>query len=404
MAGSPVVVLDIGASKILCLVGEMQHGRQVKVLGLGSSLCTGLRRSTVIDMPKVVEAIRLAVGQAERSAGLKITGAYVGMAGQEISVHTSCGTVAISGISNPIGEDDVQRALTAAEQEAPSASQTIMHRFVQSYAVDGDLVHNPLWLHGSRLSIEILTIAASTHACTTLQHAAAEAGLDIAGFVLETMAAASAVVSAEEREMGVGLLDIGAGTSDLALFCGPLRHVAEVPFGGDDLTRDLSVVLNISPREAERLKREYGCVCCPAEEADQTLAFRTTAGRTHSLTRQQLSQIIEARQQEIFEFVRRELEGHAYGRMLAAGLILTGGGAQLRNAAQLGEEMLGMPVRVGIPQDVIASDAVQDPGYATAIGLLRFAMDEQAEAGHLQTPAPVGTGILDKLSRIFSFF
>ena len=143
MAGSPVVVLDIGASKVLCLVGEMQAEGRLKVLGIGNSPCAGLRRSAVIDMPKVVDSIRSAVGKAERSAGLKITGAFVGIAGEDVSTRTSRSAVAISGTSNPIDEDDVQRALTAAEQSAPSGAQTVLHRFVQSYAIDGELVQNP---------------------------------------------------------------------------------------------------------------------------------------------------------------------------------------------------------------------------------------------------------------------
>jgi len=402
MARSPIVVLDIGTSKILCLVGEAQSGKEPKILGTGRSPCAGLRRSAVIDMPKVVEAIRRAVAEAERSAGLKITGAFVGMAGEDISTCTSRSTVAISGTSNPIDEDDVQRALTAAKQADPADEQIVMHRFIQSYAVDGELVQNPLWLHGNKLEIEALTVVASRQAATTLQRAAEEAGIEIAGFILETVAAASSVITPDEREMGIGLLDIGAGTSDLAIFCGPLRHVAEIPFGGEDITKDLSVVLNISPREAEQLKQNFGCVCCAPEEGDETISFQTTAGRTHTLTRYQLSEIIEARQHEILEFVRQEFDNNPYGQMLAAGLIFTGGGALLHNLPQLGEEVLGMPVRIGLPQEVIAPDSMHDPHYATAIGLLRFAMDEHPE-GSLPSGPPTQESFLDKITRLFSF-
>ena len=203
--------------------------------------------------------------------------------------------------------------------------------------------------------------------------------------------------------MGVGILDIGAGTTDLAIFCGPLRHVAEIPFGGDDITKDLSIVLSIAPREVEELKLEHGGVCCGSEAPDNTVSFRTTAGRTYTITRPQLSAIIEARQQEILEFVRQELESTPYGQVLAAGMIFTGGGALLENITQLGEEVLGLPVRLGVPQNVIPVDLVQDPHFATAIGLLRFAMSEHGqESGNLQPLAPRG-GLLDKISKIFSF-
>ena len=228
MSGSPIVVLDIGSSKTLCIVGEAQ-GDQVKVLGSGSSPSTGLRRSSITDMTKVVESIRTAVRDAERSAGLKITGAYVGMSGEGVSAAQHRSTVAILGDSNPIDEEDVQRALTAAEQEAAGTPQTVMHRIVQNYAVDGEPVQNPLWLQGNRLSIETLTVSAADFASTTLERAADEAGIHIAGFLLETLAAAETTLSIDERDMGVGLLDMGAGTSDLALFCGPLRHVVDIP-------------------------------------------------------------------------------------------------------------------------------------------------------------------------------
>lgn len=403
MSGSPVVVLDIGATKVVCLVGEADSGNQVRVLGVGSSPCTGLRRSVVIDMPRVVESIRAAVAEAERSAGLRIAGAYVGIAGEDIRVRTSRSTIAVSGVSKPIDEDDVARAMAAAEQAAPSEGEVVMHRFVQSYAVDGEPVQNPLWLHGNKLEVETLSIAASRHACTTLQRAAEGAGIEIAGFILETVGAAAGVVSLDEREMGVGILDIGAGTADLAIFCGPLRHIAEIPFGGEDITKDLSVVLSISPRAAEQLKREHGCVCCSAEEGEDTVSFETTAGRGRMLTRSQLSEIIEARQHEILEFVRQELDRTEYGQMLAAGLIVTGGGALLRNLPELGEEVLGMPIRIGLPESVIAAESMNDPHYATAIGLLQFALEEHTEDTVAASPAG-GDGLVHRLSRLLSFF
>lgn len=403
MSGSPIVVLDIGTAKVLCMVGEMQPDDKLKILGMGSTPCRGLRRSSIIDMPKVVEAIANAVAEAGRSAGLKITGAYMGMAGESISVHTSQSTVAISGTSTPIDDSDVQRGLAASEQAMPAGTAIVLHRFIQSYAVDGEQVQNPLWLHGNKLEIETLSILGARQACTTLQRAAEEAGVEIAGFIHETVAAASALVSPDEREMGVALLDIGAGTSDLAIFHGQLRHLAEIPFGGDDLTKDLSVVLNMSPREAEQLKQLHGYVCDRPAGGDQNITFNTTAGRPHSISQHQLKEIIEARQQEIFEFVRQELERNRYGKKLAAGLILTGGGAMLENIAELGEEVLGIPVRLGSTQELLASPGLEDPQYATAVGLIRFAMDEEAQEAMLSPSPPSGKRFLDKLARIFSF-
>ena len=403
MTGSPIVVLDIGASSVTCLVGEKQVEEKVKILGMGFSPCTGLRRSSIIDMPKVVEAIRQAVNEAEKSAGVHITGAFFGLAGEAISTRTSHSAVAISGTSNPISDEDVRRALAQAEQAAPNNNDTVLHRFVQSYAVDGELVQTPLWLHGNKLEIETLSITASSQMCTTLERAAQEAGIGIAGFILETVGAASSVATMDEREMGVGILDLGAGAANLAIFSGPLRHIAEIPFGGSDITNDLSVVLNIPPSEAERLKRQHGCVRCPPEFAAEIVSFTATAGKGGKIAKQELSAIIEARQQEIFEFVLQELERNHYGQMLAAGMVFTGGGAQLENIVQLGEEVLGLPVRIGVPDQVTPLDDIQTPQNATAIGLLRFAMEEETQtADHLKVSEPEDS-FLDKITKIFSF-
>ena len=403
MAGSPVVVLDVGASKVLCLVGEVQNNSQVKILGLGQSPCTGLRRSAVIDMPQVAESIHTALAEAERSTGLKITGAYLGMAGEGINARTNTNTVGISG-SNPISEEDRNRALLAVAQEQIAEDQTVLHRFVQSYAVDDELVQNPLWLHGNRLSIEVLTVSAAEHLCTAFRHAASKAGVEIAGVILEGIGTAQATLSQDERDMGVALLDLGAGTCDIAVFLGPLRHVEEIPLGGDDITRDLSVVLSIPFREAEQLKRRFGSVSCPGEEGDQAVTYHTTAGRACSLTRQQVSAIIEARQREIFEYVRQALVNTPYNDRLSAGIVLTGGGAALEQIAPLAEEVLGHHVRIGVPQDVIAPATVSDPSYATAIGLLRFVANEQSATAESHDADRPRNGVAHALGKLFNFF
>ena len=403
MAGSPVVVLDVGASKVLCLVGEVQNNSQVKILGLGQSPCSGLRRSAVIDMPQVAESIHTAIAEAERSTGLKIAGAYLGMAGEGISARTNTSAVGISG-SNPISEEDRDRALLTVAQEQTAEDQTVLHRFVQSYAVDDELVQNPLWLHGNRLAIEVLTVSVAEHLCTAFRHAASKAGVEIAGVVLESMGAAHATLSQDERDMGVALLDLGAGTCDIAVFLGPLRHVEEIPLGGDDITRDLSVVLSIPFREAEQLKCRFGSVSCPGEEGDQAVTYHTTAGRACSLTRQQVSEIIEARQREIFEYVRQALVNSSYHDRLSAGIVLTGGGAALEHIAPLAEEVLGHRVRIGVPQDVIAPATVSDPSYATAIGLLRFVANEHSTVAESQDADRPRNSVAHALGKLFNFF
>ncbi len=400
---SPVVVLDIGASRVRCLVGQTESSGDCKILGIGTSPCRGIRRSAVIDMPLVVESMRTAVAEAERAAGLRITGAYAGIAGRDVQAQASRSAVAISGPSDPIDDEDVERALAAAEATAPPAEAAILHRFVQSYAVDGEPVQNPLWLHGHKLEVETLSATASDHACTTLQRAAEEAGVAIAGFLVESVATAASLLSTDERDMGVGLLDLGAGTCDMALYAGgSLRHLTEVPLGGQDITRDLSMVLNTSPREAEELKCNFGGVRTDAEEAGEPLTFQTTAGRSHTIKREDLDGIIEARQQEMMEFVAQEIESSGCGHLLTTGMVFTGGGALLRNIDRFGEEALGMPVRIGVPTEIIAPESVQTPEYATSIGLLRFACDTGVDL-RSSGGGRSRSRIVDRVARLFSF-
>jgi len=404
MAGSPVVVLDVGASKVLCLVGEVQNNSQVKILGLGQSPCTGLRRSAVIDMPQVAGSIHVALTEAERSTGLKIAGAYLGMAGTGISTQTNYSTVGISGSTNPISEEDRDRALLAVAQAQVAEDQMVMQRFVQSYAVDGEPVQNPLWLHGNRLSIEVLTVSVAEHLCTAFHHAATKAGVEIVGVVLESVGVAHATLSQDERDMGVALLDLGAGTCDLAVFLGPMRHLEEIPLGSDDITCDLSVVLSIPIREAEKLKRRFGSVSCLGEDGDEPFTYHTTAGRTCTLTKQQVSAVIEARQREIFEYVRQALVNSSYNDRLAAGIVLTGGGALLDQVAPLAEEVLGHHVRIGVPQNVIAPTEVSDPSYATAIGLLRFVANEHSAPVKSCDADRPRNGFADAIDKLFNLF
>ena len=229
-----------------------------------------------------------------------------------------------------------------------------MHRFVQSYAVDGEPVQNPLWLHGNRLSIEVLTVSVAEHLCTAFRHAASKAGVEIVGVVLESVGMAHATLSQDERDMGVALLDLGAGTCDLAVFLGPMRHLEEIPLGGDDITRDLSVVLSIPIREAEKLKCRFGSVSCPGEDGDEAVTYHTTAGRTCTLTKQQVSAVIEARQREIFEYVRQALINSSYNDRLAAGIVLTAAGPCSTKSRH-------SPRRCSATKSALASPKTQSP-------------------------------------------
>ncbi len=408
MTESPIVVLNIGNSRILCMVGEV-IGDQIKLLGMGESPCAGKKRSTITDMTKVVQSIRDAVDQAERTAGLKITGAYVGMSGEGVSAENHRSTVAIVGESNPIDENDIARALSASDPDIAINSTTIMHRIKQNYAVDGESVENPLWLHGNRLTIETMTIGISDHASSTVERACQSANIEMAGFLHETLAAAETTLSFDERAMGVGLLDLGAGSSKLALFSGPIRYLAEISLGAIDLTRDLSQVIQVSPSEAERLKLEIG-LKTKSQSTEQFVEFNTTAGRSNKIPAEQISEIIEARQREIFELVREKIDSSSQKTLLPAGLVLTGGGAMLNNVTELAEEVLDLPVRIGVPQGVVAApQSVHETSFAVALGMLRYAHGNNeelvsSERVQAQSVNQGSGGLLGKLGGFFNMF
>ena len=408
MKESPIVVLNIGNSRTLCMVGEVV-GDQIKLLGMGESPCSGKKHSKINDMTKVVQSIRTSVDQAERAAGLKITGAYVGMSGDGVHANNHRSTVAIIGDSNPINEDDIARALAASDPEISSNTSSIMHRIKQSYAVDGESVENPLWLHGNRLTIETMTIGISDQESTLIERACESADIEIAGFLHETLAAAETTLSYDERAMGVGLLDLGAGSSKLALFSGPIRYLAEIPLGATNLTTDLSTVIQISPTEAERLKLEIG-LTAKDQTTDQMVKFNTTADRSNEMPVQQISEIIEARQREIFELIRNKIDSSPQKTPLPAGIVLTGGGAMLKNIIELAEEVLDVPVRIGIPQGVVAApQSVQETTFSVALGMLRYAHGNNEDlVGSENTHSLSGTkdsgGILGKLGGFFNLF
>jgi cell division protein FtsA len=403
MTGAPIVVLDLGTAGVKCLVGEALDDNQLKIIGVGSAPCKGLRNGHIIDMPNVVAAIRQSVEEAESTAGLSISGAYMGISGDAIGTSTCRSAIAISGSSSPIEEEDVKRAVATAEQSEVPGDRRVLHRFTHRYTVDGQEVKTPLWLHGNKLEVELLNITAAESVCSTLERAAATAGIEVVGFIHSALALSSLLVSSDERDMGVTILDLGAGSADLALFQnGTLRHLASIPFGGADITKDIAVVLGTSPSQAEILKCESGYVGHPYEETPEDVDFRSTAGRRHSLAADQLAAIIEARQREIIEFVSDSIQQQLGDQGIAAGVILTGGGAQLENLPALAEEILGLPVRLGRPIDLTGPEQAHQPPYATACGLLHFALFDQ-QGTEIEEYQPEENGIFNKLSRIFSF-
>lgn len=402
MTGAPIVVLDLGSAGVKCLVGEALDEDQLKIIGWGDAPCKGLRNGQVIDMPAVVAAIRHSVDAAERSAGLSISGAYMGISGEAVSTSTCNSAIAISGVSSAIDEEDLQRAVATAEQSEVPQDRRVLHRFTYRYTVDGQEVKTPLWLHGNRLEVEMLNITAADAVCATLERAAATAGIEVVGFVHSSLALSSLLVSSDERDMGIAVIDLGAGSTDLALFQeGSLRHLESIPYGGADITKDIAVVLGTSHGEAENLKSEYGYVGRPYEETPADVEFRTTAGRRHTIAADQLAAIVEARQREILEFAAHAIRQQMGDQGLAAGVVISGGGALLENIVELAEEVLGLPVRQGRAHDLSGAEAVHAPPYTTACGLLHFTLFDQQETGVSPMPS-APNGFLNKLARIFS--
>jgi len=377
-----VVGLDIGTSKVCAIVAEVNPDG-LEVVGLGTVPSNGLRKGVVVNIDATVESVRRAVEEAELMAGCEISNVVVGVAGGHIKGFNSQGIVAVK--NREVAEQDIRRVVDQARAISIPVDREIIHILPQEFSVDDqDGVRDPLGMNGVRLEANVHIVTGAISAVQNIVRCCNKCGLKLANIVLEQIASSEAVLGADEKEIGVAVVDIGGGTTDMALwYKGSIRHTTVLAIGGDHLTNDIAAGLRTPALEAERIKRKYGCAMTKLVGKDDVLQVPSVGGRKpRELPKQLLCEIIEPRMEEIFQLVNREISKVGMEDMISAGVVLTGGTALLPGIDQLGEQVFEMPVRVGRPQGIAGlTDIVNSPMYATGVGLVLWGKKEYYRKG-----------------------
>nr|MBF0222508.1 cell division protein FtsA [Desulfobulbaceae bacterium] len=380
-----IVGLDIGTTKICAIVGEAS-GNKVDIVGVGIHPSIGLRKGVVVNIESTVRSITKAVEEAEMMAGCEITTVYVGIAGSHIKGFNSHGLIAIQ--HDEICRNDIERVVEAARAVPIPPDQKIIHVLPQNFTVDDHTgIQDPNGMTGVRLEANVHIVTGSATAIHNIVKCCNRAGLEVASVVLEPLASATAVLTNEEMELGVGLLDIGGGTSDLAIFSeGAIKHTYVLGLGGQNLTNDLSIGLRTPMKEAEQLKEIYGCALSSMIDKDQSIEVPSVGGRTpRKLSRKVMGEILEPRIEEMLSLVNREMNMIAqnetrYKDYATSGLVLTGGTALLENIQELAEQIFDLPVRIGVPFGIGGvTDIVKTPQCATGVGLVKYGIGKKDE-------------------------
>ncbi len=381
-----IVGLDIGTSKVVAIVGEVLPDGTIEVVGLGSHPSRGLKKGVVVNIESTVQSIQRAVEEAELMAGCQIQSVYAGIAGGHIRSLNSHGIVAIK--DNEVSAGDVERVIDAARAVAIPADQKILHILPQEFIIDGqEGIREPIGMSGVRLEARVHMVTGAVSAAQNIVKCVKRCGLDVDDVILQQLASSYAVLAEDEKELGVCLCDIGGGTTDIAVFThGAIHHSAVIPIAGDQVTNDIAVALRTPTHHAEDLKIKYACALTQLASPNETIEVPSVGDRPpRRLERQTLAVVVEPRYEELFSLVLAELKRCGFESMIAAGMVLTGGGAKMEGAIELAEEVFNMPVRLGTPQYVSGLiDVVRNPIYATGVGLLLF--------GNQAIRAPVNRG------------
>ena len=399
-----IVGLDIGTSKVVAIVGAITPEGQLEIVGIGSHRSNGLKKGVVVNIESTVLSIQRAIEEAELMAGCQIHSVYAGIAGSHIRSLNSHGIVAIR--DREVFSQDVERVIDAAQAVAIPADQKILHILPQEFLIDDqDGVKEPLGMSGVRLEAKVHLVTCAVNAAQNIEKCIRRCGLEVEDIILEQLASSYSVLTDDEKELGVCVVDIGGGTTDIAIFKdGAIRHTGVIPIAGDQVTNDIAMALRTPTPNAEEIKIKYACALAKLTSPDETIKVPSVGDRPpRDLSRQALAEVVEPRYDELFTLVQAELRRSGYEDLIAAGIVLTGGTSKMEGVIELAEEIFHMPVRLGAPQNIRGlSDIVNNPIYSTGVGLLIYAMKQHQERHYAGAGSKDSSGsLLSKIKKMF---
>ncbi len=375
-----IVGLDVGTTKICAIVGE-ETNEGIEIIGIGTHPSKGLRKGVVVNIESTVQSIIKAIEEAELMAGCDINRVYAGISGGHIRAFNSHGVIAVK--DGEITKSDVDRVIEAAQAVAIPPDREVIHVIPQEYIIDDqEGIQEPLGMNGIRLEVKVHIVTAAVTSAQNIVKCANKAGLDVADIALQQIASSEAVLSADERELGVGMIDVGGGTTDIAIFQGgTIKYTTVISLGGNQVTGDIAVGLRTPTSEAEKIKKKYGVAMVSMVEGDELIEVPGVGGhKAKMVSKQMLAEITEPRIEEIFELAKMEIEKSGFEGITNSGIVLTGGAASMNGAVELAEQVFNLPVRKGIPTNIVGLvDVVSNPMYATGVGLVRYGAKHAVE-------------------------
>lgn len=379
-----IVGLDIGTKKTAAIIGEITEDKKIEIIGIGTTDSRGLRKGVVVNLEATVSAIKKAQEEAELMAGVEIDSAFVGISGAHIKSFNSRGVVAVSGKNKEITPEDIERVIDQSKAVSIPPDREIIHIIPQEFVVDEqDGIKDPLGMSGIKLEVNVHIVTSATTSVQNLKTCVERAGIEIERIVLNQIAASSSTLTHDEMELGVGMIDMGGGTTEVAIFeRGSLWYTSIIPIGGDNFTNDIAVGLRTPIPEAERIKKKFGCVSSPPMDEEDTIEVPSVGRgkKPRILSRQLLADIIQPRAEEIFRLVDNDIKRMGYEKSLNSGIVITGGTALLEGLEEVAEEIFDLPVRRGDPSGIGGlAERVNTPDYAASVGLILFGYDQWKE-------------------------
>ncbi|MBV1911086.1 MAG: cell division protein FtsA [Kangiellaceae bacterium] len=401
-----IVGLDIGTSKVVAIVGEISGDGRTDIIGIGSHPSNGLKKGVVVNIESTVQSIQRAVEEAELMAGCQIHSVFAGIAGSHISSLNSHGIVAIR--DSEVNSSDVERVIDAAKAVAIPADQRILHILPQEFVIDNqEGIREPIGMSGVRLEAKVHMVTGADSAYQNINKCIRRCGLEVDDIILEQLASSYSVLTDDEKELGVCIVDIGGGTTDIAIFTeGAIRHTAVIPIAGDQVTNDIAVALRTPTQHAEDIKIKYACALRQLTSLEDTIEVPGVGEREPKrMSRQTLAEVVEPRYEELFTLIQAELRRSGFEEIIPAGIVLTGGSSKMEGLIELAEEVFHMPVRLGLPHGISGLvDVVRNPIHATGVGLLLYGQQQNVySSSHQEKNLSLG-GFFGSLKKLFSGF